>query len=336
MGGPAVKYDARDLHAMYTIPPLLRSQSNQVLATRSADTSTATQESVSPEFDSLMRGLLKADGENNVNEEELFASLIVERISSLKGQSAADSFKTLLEKHKGQSMGTGGYCFVENAARGALKEYQASGALTPEEANSIHAQAFEAAQLDSNKTALFDSIGGPNDPTKAVASMETALLAAQSLLKKFDSGEITVPSHPVDGEYPALGTEPLKSLGFGVGGGDPGIGAKEAGEYKPKGFRLDGAEGMLWKPFSHTTGKLIMLLPPSYTKQVASLTLRDAEGHKIDSGRYFSVGLGPNGREKWVFSKPGNRYPEDITLHVKFKDGNTKRIHIAKPGRRYD
>ena len=331
---------------MYTLPVGLRSQSNQAVASTSNGQTSGGDNKVSSEFDTFMRGILKADGENNVNEEELFASLVVERIKVLKGQAAADEFRGVLETHKGLNKGTGGYIFVETAARNALKEYQASGKLSQEEADKIHSEAFEAAQLDQYKTALFDSIGGANDPTRAVASMEAALLSAQTLLNKFDSGELKASSRPVGGDYPAMGTEPIATRGLSaseaelatlpVEDGDPNIGVKEAGEFRPRGNKLDGNEGMLWKPHSHTTGKLIMMLPHSYTKQVASITLRDAEGNKIESGRYFSTGGGPTGREKWVFSKGGDRYPDDITVNIKFKDGNVRKIHIAKPGQRYD
>ncbi len=332
---------------MYTVPAGLRSQSNQAVAPATNGQTGSGDTKVSSEFDTFMRGILKADGENNVNEEELFASLIVERIKALKGQAAADEFRGVLEKHKGLNKGSGGYCFTETAARNALKEFQGSGKLTQEEADKIHSEAFEAAQLDNYKTALFDSIGGANDPTRAVATMEAALLSAQTMLKKFDSGELKASSHPVDSEYPAMGTEPIRTGLLSASGtdegpmgpvldGDPNIGAKEAGEVRPKGNKIDGAEGMLWKPHSHTTGKLIMLLPHNYNKQVASITLRDSEGKKIESGRYFTTGGGTAGREKWVFSKGGDKYPKDITVNIKFRDGNIKKIHIANPGQRYD
>lgn len=326
---------------MYTVPTYLRSQGNQGLA----NAAQASDESVTPkvkaEFDTLMRGLLKPDGENNVNEEELFAALVQERVYSLKGQEIGDQFRAAYEKNKSQCTNSNGYCYFEKAARDSLKEFQAAGNLSVEEADKIHSEAFEAAQLDANHTALFDSHGGVNDPTMAVSKMEAALLAAQTMLEKISSGAVAAPSHALHAEYPALGTMPLKSsTGISVvggTGGDPDIGSKVKSEITPRKFKIDGNEGMLWKPFAEHTGKLIMMLPPTYTGQVASITLRNAEtGQKLDTGRYFSVGEGVTAREKWIFKKPGDKYPDNVNVVIKFRDGNTQTLHIAKPGKRYD
>lgn len=321
---------------MYTVPPIVNYASTQGVSQTTTSGTPATTGTVDSEFGSLMQGLLQPDSGNNVNEEELFAALVQERVYTLKGQQAGDNFKAIFDKHKSQNMGKNGYCFHETAARNALKEFQSSGGMSLDEANKIHSEAFEAAQLDGNNTALFDGIGGANDPTKATASMQAALLSAQMLLKKWDSGQTPLPDHALNAEYPALGTMALTSFSNGLTGSDPKIGVKDAGDFTPKGQKIDGNEGMLWKPFSHVTGKLIMLLPPSYTSQVSKITLRTEDGKKLEDGKYFSVGAGASGREKWVFKKPGDHYPENLQVQVKFKDGNVRTIHIAKPGKRYD
>lgn len=327
---------------MYTVPSVLRSQSNQTVANAAQAPDAGVSTPAKSEFDTLMTGLLKPDGENNVNEEELFAALVQERIYSLKGQEVGDQFKAVFDKNKAQNTGANGYCFFEKAARDSLKEFQASGNLTLDEANKVHSEAFEAAQLDDNHTALFDSYGGANDPTMAVAKMEAALISAQAMIQKIATGAIAAPDHALNAEYPALGTIPLRSDGVAVlggagTGGDPKIGSKVKTEVTPRRFKIDGNEGMLWKPFAEHTGKLIMMLPPTYTGQVASITIRNSEtGNKLDAGRYFSVGAGPTGREKWIFKKAGDKYPDNLNVQIKFKDGNVQTLHIAKPGKRYD
>ncbi|MBN8547969.1 MAG: hypothetical protein J0M12_01500 [Deltaproteobacteria bacterium] len=324
---------------MYTVPSVLRAQSVQGVTNAAQDADSSIDPAVKAKFDTFMKGVLTPDKENNVNEEELFAGLIQERIYSLKGQEVGDQFKAVFDKNKAQCMGQNGYCFTEKAARDSLVEFQSSGKLTLDEANKIHSEAFEAAQLDDNKTALFDGHGGPNDPTMAVAQMEAALLAAQTMLQKISSGAVAAPNHAITAEYPALGTIALRTdiTQLGGTGGDPKIGSKVKSEITPRRYKIDGNEGMLWKPFAEHTGKLIMMLPPTYTGQVQSITLRNSEtGHKLDAGRYFSVGAGPTGREKWIFKKPGDKYPDDVTVQIKFRDGNMQTMHIAKPGKRYD
>lgn len=321
---------------MYTVPLVLRSQSSQAFATAPQTRDSSVETAQDSSFDSLVRGLLKPDQANNVNEEELFAALVQERVYSLKGQEAGDAFKATFEKSKMENAGLNGYVFLENAARDALKEYQSSGALTAEEADRIHSEAFRAAQLDSNHTALFDGHGGPNDPTRAVASIDAALTAAGALLAKYDAGSEEAPEYALNADYSAMGTLPLKSEEVQGHGGKENIGRRRAGEYKLRNGKIDGVDGMLWKPESETQGTLIMMLPPSYTDQVQKITLRDSEGRRIENGRYFSVGAGPTGREKWVFSKRGDRYPEDVRVDIKFRDGNVQTLLIPKPGQRYD
>ena len=86
-----------------------------------------------------------------------------------------------------------GFIYVEDAARAALKELESSGALTTVEAETIHAQAFQAAQLDDHTTALYDSRGD----TKSIAPTATAMEKVLDMLLKFDNGELTSDRMPL-------------------------------------------------------------------------------------------------------------------------------------------
>lgn len=322
---------------MYTTPLTVRKQSVQALSpttgpiTREAETNGDTQ--ATSDFDTLMRGVLKPDQANNVNEEELFAGLVLERVYALKGQETGDAFRGVLDQHKTLNTGNGGYVFNEKAARDALKAFQESGKLTVEEADKIHSEAFSAAQLDDNKTALFDSIGGANDPTRAVASIDVALAGAKALIEKYTAGTEAPPQNLLRSEYPALGIHPVSKT---ISGSLGSLSANDKSDVTPKGNKLDGAEGLLYKPLSYTQHKAILMLPPSYAGEVKSIVMRDENGKVVDRAKYFSGGNPVYPREKWVFRKRGEDLPENVTIQVKFKDGSVKNIKIAKPGERYD
>ncbi|MBX7144302.1 MAG: hypothetical protein K1X79_07605 [Oligoflexia bacterium] len=323
---------------MYTTPLTVRKQSVQALSsttgpvTREAETT--SDGTNSSDFDTLMRGVLKPDQANNVNEEELFAGLILERVYTLKGKDEGDSFRTLLDQHKAQNTGNGGYVFYEKAARDALKAYQESGKLSVEEADRIHSEAFSAAQLDSNKTALFDSIGGQNDPTRAVASIDVALAGAKALIDKYTAGTESPTQMLLRAEYPALGINPIsKTINAGKLGG---LSSSDKEDVTPKGNKIDGADGMLYKPLSYTQHKAILMLPPSFAGEVKSIVMRNEDGKVVDRAKYFSGGNPVYPREKWVFRKRGEDLPENVTVQIKFKDGTAKSVKLAHPSQRYD
>lgn len=313
---------------MYTIPALLRQQLNQVVAPKSQALETPQVKAPGDGFDALIRGILSPNQTNEVSEEALFAGLVVERIASLKGEEAGNSFAAVLEKQRQLKTGKNGYIFEENAARDALKEFAASGAISTDEAEQIHSQAFSAAQLDNNTGSLFDHIGGTGDPTKAVEAIDAALAKAKQVLEKYASGEISVPSHGIHDDYSVAST--LRSTNA--------VSSAEINKsnLSGKSNKLDGADGLLWKPVSETLGKAIMMLAPEYAGQVKSIQLVNSEGTVIDRARYFSGGSEMYPREKWVFKRPGEDYPNGVSVRIKFNDGESQLIKIPKPGQRYD
>ena len=145
----------------------------------------------SSDFNSILSGLVQPDSANNVNEEELFASLLTERIAKLKGNDAAAEYQELLETEKGLIQRADGYVSYETAAKNALSKMVASESLSKEEADQVHAEAFEGAQLDDNLEALYDGRGSENDPTIAIMSMDSALEMARLRIEAFNDGSHT-------------------------------------------------------------------------------------------------------------------------------------------------
>ncbi|RIL08577.1 MAG: hypothetical protein DCC75_08535, partial [Proteobacteria bacterium] len=191
-------------------------------------------------FEVYLRSITSASGENSVSEEELFAALVQDRIKELKGDEALAKYQEYLADTKASHTRADGFVGWEKAARLALKQLRDDGTLTKEEADKIHSEAFDGAQLDDNKDALFDSRGGPGDPTVAVAKRDDAMQNAQARLVDFAAGTIAAVSRPLDGDYSqydhgGAGTSLLSSTSVG-----------ESASGNP----VDGASGFLYKPVS--------------------------------------------------------------------------------------
>lgn len=139
-----------------------------------------------PELVSFLNTLIGGADVASVNEEQLFAGIIHDRIALSKGEDLAREYNTLLEVKMAEHTRADGFVYVEEAARAALMDLESSGKLTIEEAETIHAQAFQAAQLDDNTGVLWDSRGA----TMSVAPTATAMEKVLAMLVKFDSGEV--------------------------------------------------------------------------------------------------------------------------------------------------
>lgn len=70
--------------------------------------------------------------------------------------------------------------------------------------------------------------------------------------------------------------------------------------------------GIVWKPVSEGDGKLVVLIPSSYSKVAVAVVSTD--GDTVDTGRY--VGRTNGSRPTYRFSKPGSGYPSPCVLQV--------------------
>lgn len=293
---------------MEAIQGLYKLLSQQVVGAKTAQAKTATS---GGEFDATLTSLLTSDPAKKVSEEELFSALVQERIKKTKGDAALKEFQEQLTKSKQAHTRPDGFVAEEDATKDALRVFQSAGKLSQEETDVIYSQAFAAAQLDENKDVLFDSRGGPNDPTMAVASMEQALLLSRALVQKFDDGSETAPTRSV--------AEP--SLGKGVGSGN---------EVMPQGGGSDA--GFLFKPVSESDGKLVVLLPPRLAGLVKGLTLVGPNGEVIEKGRY--TGNANGGRDHFRFSRAGGQYPDGLSVQVTLATDEVLRYVINETSER--
>ncbi|MCB0320083.1 MAG: hypothetical protein KDD60_04100 [Bdellovibrionales bacterium] len=281
-----------------------------------ADTTTeTTSETTDSNFESTLRALLSPDSSNQVNEEELFAGIIQERLDSTKGTGAAEDFAFQFAQHKDELARPDGLTSVEKAANRALKDMVTAGHITSEEATEIRTTAFQAAQLDSNTSALYDGRGGPGDPTIAMAELETALQRASAAMAALESGAAPEAVVPTSEETSATTTDSTSELGDTTS-------------------VLSSEEGFLFKPESESEGKLVILLPPVLTGKIDSVVLRDENGDVLEEGR--SAGVANGNREHFRFNRAGQDYPANLTVEVQLSSGDTKTYQIEDPSQRYE
>ncbi|MCI5066423.1 hypothetical protein MRY87_11925 [bacterium] len=304
-----------------TIPVNTRS-SQDLTAAHSAALQTA--EGTNPEgdtapataFDSQLRALLSSSGGSQVNEEELFAAVIEERLGATASASVAEDFNMRFEQHKEELTRGDGYINVEKAANRALQDMVSVGHITATQREEIYNQSFMAAQLDDNHDALYDGRGGAGDDSIAVADLESALLSARVAIEALTNGELP-PEY--DGESDDLLSEMME---------------EDADLVTPEGTSVDGADEFVFKPESESDGKLVILLPQIMTGEIDHLLLKDENGNIIEEGR--STGVANGNREHFRFNRAGEDYPENITVEVRLASGEVKEYEIPNPGQRYD
>jgi len=267
------------------------------------------------DFASFMKSLLGEDPAKSVNEEELFAAIIEERLEA-KNSEAASFYRERKDALMTEMARADGYVPVEDVAKKALMQTADKGLITEDERAEVYAESFRSAQLDDNLSALYDGRGSANDPTVATAGLEAALLGARTVLDKIASGEI----------------DPTENMSQTVGTTVPGT--------LPTGKQqLDGADGFLWKPESESDGNLVVLLPTEFSGSIDRVEIHNGEPEgeesKLEQGRF--AGDDHNGnRAHFRFTKPGGDYGDNLSLAVYFDSGDVAYWSIGDGATRQD
>lgn len=288
------------------------------------------------DFPRILSEIIGSKQDGKVSEEELFAGLIKERITSLKGAEAAAEYQTAFETQKTSLTRPNGYIAIEEAAVNALKELVEKATISSEEGDKVYSQAFRAAQLDDNLDALYDDRGGAGDPTMAVEQMEVALLNAQGAISKIEKGELEAASRSLATASATGAAGGQTNVSGEQAAGTPEADLTDGAIFRPNGTVFDGANGFLFKPVSHNEGTLAILLRESMVGAVQKVVLKDQAGNIIEEGRVRREGISETGREKYSFSKSGGNYPKDLTVEVTMNSGHVISYIIPDPSQRYD
>ncbi len=272
-----------------------------------------TQASAGGEFSEMMLKVLGMSEADSVNEEELFAGLIEQRLSGID-ENAASAYREAKDRFMSEMARADGYVPVEDAANRALESLVSDGIIDSETAAKVKSESFRAAQLDDNLGALYDGRGLAGDETIAVASMDEALAKIQAAIQGIESGEISTETETVD--ETAVSELPIS-------------GAQE----------LDGEGGFLWKPESESDGNLVVLLPTELRQMIERVEIHSAlpttEDTLLGTGRF--TGDDHNGeRLHYRFDEPGSAFGENIHLVAYGTDGTEISWNIANGGERQD
>lgn len=267
----------------------------------------------------VLKAALGKSGQQEINEEELFAALIEQRLQ-VNNKDAAEVYWA--EKNKLVSGGMS----CEDAGKAGLKAAVASGKLTLDEAEKVHAYAFKAAQLDSNTDELWDGSGGADDPTRAVAAMESALMRIQTMSDDYEKGALTLTPRSLDIASNTVASSRAKlGLGAAAGGSESSgsaVGTVSGDGTSTTGTAKDGSEGFLWKPVSDSNGKLAVILPKDLAGMIERVEIHSAlpptPDNLLATGRFSANANG--GRDHFRFSKPGGDYPDNCYV-VAYKNG---------------
>jgi hypothetical protein len=266
-------------------------------------------------FEDILNNLMPTGQQEKINEEQLFSVLIEERLTTLKGAEAASAFHQRFETYKTELSRNDGYIPEEDAARAALKDLVKEGVLSTEDAEKIHAQAFQAAQIDNNTAALYDSFGS----TMAVTMVKLALQSSSEKMSLFDSGKLDA------GRL---------SLDFSQETAAPQVdGTTDFTPSNPNGDFVGGG-GFLFKPVSEGNGKLVILLPSSMSGEISNVNIVDSNGKLLESGD--KSGNFDDGRPVFRFDRPGGKYPDNIVVAITMNDGRHKEYNIPNPKQRYE
>ncbi len=132
------------------------------------------------EFGRSLKDLLgKTANAGEVNEEELFAASAHQLLKNRFGAQAAEDFKSAFRLNMVDKPKVERFSSPERAAKETLKFFVKATLLTKEEATNIRSLAFEVAQLDDNKSKVWDSWGH----TRAVTSFKKGQEMVQSRLE---------------------------------------------------------------------------------------------------------------------------------------------------------
>ncbi len=288
------------------------STTQSVVNTNTSKETTKTATTASGEFkDFLLKSLSRSEAEN-VNEEELYSSIISKQLTK-ESPELGKYFDDKVASLKSSMARSDGYVPVEDVARHALMDAVTEGKLTKEKADQINGIAFESAQLDGNKDALYDGRG----TTSAVAKLSEIMFNIEEQLSQVDAGTKTILARSI--ETPVnVGTTP----GHQLSGSEAS--RLSLGEGSEKQIRFT------WKHVA-SDGNLAILLP-SRLRDIKSVAIYDAQGELLEKGDYAK--RTNDDRAVFRFNEPGKEYGKDVDVKITLDNGEELVYHVDNGGER--
>lgn len=303
-------------------------QNTSDFTTASQSDSTQGLSPLGSDFSQVLQGLLGTDGQQEINEEEFFSSIIEARLKEESPEAATyyhDQFTNLSKTMARPD----GYVPVEDVAKAALKATVAAGKIGDYKAQLINSFAFYSAQLDDVKQALYDSLGD----TRAVSTVDGAMTKLQLAIEDIDNGTVAIaprsldiPSNkgPVDASTGETGD---------AGSASEADSTAEAGSAEAIPAGNDGKSlKFSWKEVA-SDGNLAVLVPQPMSDNIKGVNVYDSNGTLVTSGKYSKI-TGDN-RAVYRFAKPGSEYGKNLDVVINYKNGNMIAYHIPDGGQRH-
>lgn len=281
----------------FQTPAIAPSSSTKNDASNSPTTSagTATESTSEDPFMSYLKQSLGKFNPSEVNEEEVYSSLIAAQLNK-KDPALAEAYQQQVTDLSQSMVRANGTVPEEDVAKAALKALVDAGKVTEADAAEINGEAFAGAQLDTNNECLYDGRG----TTRAVASAEEAMFKVQSYLDSISSGTAKVAPRSLD--VPSnQGTTPGQMLSAATaaiaGSTSPGAtsdsSAATTSASKPDSTATadstsdsssttsDALTQLSWKATS-TDGNAAVVLPSRLSGNVKSVGLYDENGKLLE------------------------------------------------------
>jgi len=251
---------------------------------------------------SYLLNKLKPNSQGDFHEEQLQFGIVS---YLLKDQPAGAAFESAMRDY---ISGAGTRVSYEAGVAKSLALLESKGLISKNDRTQLLERSFNAAQLDSNKTALYDDKGSANDKTVATMEAKKAAALAEKNLNA------TAASKPSATPPTSPSTPPATSNSTSLTG------------------------GFLWKPISETDKKLVVLLPKSISQNVSSVALYSSlpatSASLIETGT--PAGIANEDRAHFRFKKQGRSYDDGIYVVVTLKSGETLTQQIADVSRRVE
>lgn len=165
--------------------------------------------STSPTFMQSFQSLLgKRSSTEKVNEEELFAATLYDRIKDGYGDSLAADFKTAFRLNMADKPRRERISSPERAANETLTFFANSTKLSREQVEALRSECFRAAQIDDKTDKLWDSEGSAQDRSIAVVSFGRA---ARLVRQRFSTNVTQPTSRNVPLDNPVPVTKPAQA-----------------------------------------------------------------------------------------------------------------------------
>ena len=297
----------------------LKSGTDETKQSSSSEQDNKLSETSADEFSTFMRKALNAETKTQISEEELFSAIIEQRLFT-KGADLSEAFRKSRDEFSSSLRKPDGFIPSEEVALRSLEKICRDGVISEKDAEKISGEAFAAAQLDGDTTTLYDSRGGPQDATIAVAATNEAIAKAKSAIEIVTKDASKVTPRPISSLATGTpGITPLADESSSIPPNDNSASSNVSG-----GRKLDGAGGFLWKPVSESDGKLAVLLPEELAGNISKVEVYSQmpadSSSLVDTSRY---GGSHEGRPIFRFHKSGATMGDNVYLVVT-KDDNSK------------